>query len=77
MPRVARAVVTPPEDRDNLNYHLIGSTEGGPRGMGPPQRSAREVALAIEPTLEIVELRAAEFDDHGAKAWFCLSRRLF
>jgi hypothetical protein len=25
----------------------------------------------------IVELRAAEFRDHGAKAWFCLSRRRF
>ena len=54
---------------------LIGSTEGGPREMGPPQRSACEVALAIEPAVEIVELRAAEFRDHGAKAWFCLSRR--
>lgn len=54
---------------------LIGSTEGGLREMGPPQRSAREVALAIEPTLEIVELRAAEFRGHGAKAWFCLARR--
>jgi SAM-dependent methyltransferase len=56
---------------------FIGSTEGGLREMGPPQRSAREVVLAIEPALEIVELRAAEFRDHSAKAWFCLSRRRF
>jgi SAM-dependent methyltransferase len=54
---------------------LIGSTEGPPREVGPPRRSAHEVILAVEPALEIVKLRAAEFRDHGAKAWFCLSRR--
>ncbi len=54
---------------------LIGSTEGPSREVGPPRRSAREVTLAIEPALEIVELRSAEFHGHGAKAWFCLSRQ--
>ena len=54
---------------------IIGSTEGPPREVGPPRRSAREVALAVEPVLEIVELRSAEFLGHDAKAWFCLSRR--
>lgn len=54
---------------------MIGSTEGPPREVGPPRRSAREVTLAIEPALEIVELRSAEFAGHGAKAWFCLSRQ--
>ncbi len=47
---------------------LIGSTEGPPRDVGPPRRSAREVIVAIEPALEIVELRTAEFRSHGAKA---------
>jgi SAM-dependent methyltransferase len=54
---------------------LIGSTEGPPREFGPPRRSAQEVTLAIEPALEIVELRSAGFHDHNVKAWFCLSRR--
>jgi SAM-dependent methyltransferase len=54
---------------------LIGSTEGPAREFGPPRRSAREVVLALEPALEIVELRSAEFREHGAPAWFCLSRR--
>ena len=54
---------------------LIGSTEGSAHEVGPPRRSAVEVILAIEPVLEIVELRSAEFHDHNAKAWFCLSRR--
>jgi SAM-dependent methyltransferase len=54
---------------------LIGSMEGPLREVDPPRRSAREVILAIEPALEIVELRAAEFRGHGAPAWFCLSRQ--
>lgn len=54
---------------------LIGSTEGPSREVGPPRRSAREVTLAIEPALEIVELRSTEFHSHGAKAWFSLARR--
>ena len=54
---------------------LIGSTEGGAREVGPPRRSAREVATAVEPALEIVELRTAEFRAHDVKAWCCLSRR--
>jgi SAM-dependent methyltransferase len=54
---------------------MIGSTEGSRGDVGPPRRSACEVTLAIEPVLEIVELRSAEFRHHGAKAWFCLSRR--
>jgi SAM-dependent methyltransferase len=53
---------------------VVGSTEGAPREVGPPRRTAQEVVLAIEPALEIVELRSTEFHDHGAKAWFCLSR---
>ena len=39
---------------------LIGSTEGRPREVGPPRRSAIEVALAFR---------------EDAKAWFCLSRK--
>jgi hypothetical protein len=54
---------------------LIGSTEGPPRDVGPPRRSAREVTIAIEPALEIVELRSADFRDNDVKAWFCLSRQ--
>jgi SAM-dependent methyltransferase len=60
---------------DGLWLSLIGSTEGPPRELGPPRRSAREVTLAIEPALEIVELRSAEFRGNNAEAWFCLSRQ--
>ncbi|HUI31867.1 MAG TPA: class I SAM-dependent methyltransferase [Candidatus Acidoferrales bacterium] len=56
---------------------LIGSTEGPAREVGPRRRSALEVVAAIEPVLEIVELRADAFHTRGEspKAWFCLSRQ--
>lgn len=54
---------------------LIGSTEGAPREGGMPRRTAREITLAIEPALELAELRSTVFRDNNLKAWFCLSRR--
>ncbi len=56
---------------------LVGSTEGPAREVGPPRRSARDVLAAIEPVLEITDLRSVVFDvqDESPMAWFCLSRR--
>src|SRR5262249_36414593 len=50
---------------------LIGSTEGPPRDVGPPRRSAREVMSAIEPSLEILQFHSGEFGVCGEqlKAW--------
>jgi SAM-dependent methyltransferase len=56
---------------------LIGSTEGAPRDTGPPRRSARDIASAVEPALEIVQLQSIHFDPHlemPPPAWLCLSR---
>ena len=57
---------------------LIGSTEGGPRDSGPPRRTAIEVIKAIEPHLEILELRSVSFQSnhpYSAKAWLCMTRK--
>jgi methyl halide transferase len=56
---------------------LIGSTEGAPRDEGPPRRSARDVMNAIEPALEIVQLRSTEFTvcEEQLKSWLCLSHK--
>jgi len=56
---------------------LIGSTEGPPRDVGPPRRSAREVMNAIEPSLEILQFRSGAFGLYGEqlKAWLSLSRK--
>lgn len=56
---------------------LIGSTEGPERDHGPPRRSARDVISAIEPELQILELRSIEFRADlpmPVAAWLCLSR---
>ena len=58
---------------------LIGSTEGPPREFGPPRRSARDIATAVEPHLALVTLQAIEFSIAGVefrpKAWYCLSQK--
>ncbi len=54
---------------------LAGSTEGPERDQGPPRRSARDLVEAVEPVLEIVELRSATFDiGSGPMAWQLLAR---
>ncbi|MCA8925984.1 MAG: class I SAM-dependent methyltransferase [Planctomycetes bacterium] len=56
---------------------LIGSTEGAPRDVGPPRRSARDVLAAIEPALELLELRSTVFETtrgDAPAAWVCRSR---
>jgi len=57
---------------------LMGSTEGPPRDAGPPRRSVRDVAAAIEPVLAIAELTAVTFATRSptpADAWRCVARR--
>lgn len=57
---------------------LIGSTEGPPRDVGPPRRSARDVVGAIEPALEVVTLSAVPFDtvyETAPAGWLCVARR--
>lgn len=57
---------------------LIGSTEGPAREFGPPRRSARDLAVAIEPVLAIEELTAVTFAASGpmpaVPAWRCVAR---
>lgn len=59
-------------------HSLIGSTDGPPRDTGPPRRSAAEIVTAVEPHLEILQLRSTTFDqgDHrDARAWVLVARR--
>jgi methyl halide transferase len=57
---------------------LIGSTEGSPRDAGPPRRTAAEVVKAIEPYLEVVELRSVLFQTNSpsaVRAWLCIAKQ--
>ena len=63
---------------DGLWHSLIGSTDGPPRDSGPPRRSARDVARAVEPHFEILELTSTPFDQgrhSDARAWRLVARR--
>ena len=71
--RVSRAL-----SPDGIWASLIGSTEGSARETGPPRRTAGEVMAAIEPYLEIVELRSVHFRTNyasPAQAWLCVARQ--
>jgi SAM-dependent methyltransferase len=61
---------------DGVWFSLIGSTEGGPHDMGPPRRSARDIAEALEPVLEIVDLDGFDwrFPFGVVRGWACVSR---
>lgn len=41
---------------------VIGSTEGPERDSGPPRRTIRDIADAVEPFLKILELRSTHLD---------------
>lgn len=61
-----------------LWHSVLGSTDGPPREVGPPRRSAAQIAAAIEPYFEIVELRATRFgttDESAPHAWTLVARR--
>jgi len=62
---------------DGRWLNLSGSTEGPEREYGPPRRSTRDLVGAIEPALEIVELRSIELQATlpvPVAAWLCVSR---
>lgn len=63
---------------EGIWFSLLGSTEGGPREMGPPRRTAREIVNAVEPALEIVELRNIDMDTglpDRVEGWALIARR--
>ncbi|MBL4688660.1 MAG: methyltransferase domain-containing protein [Nannocystaceae bacterium] len=57
---------------------ICGSTDGPERDHGPPRLSVQQVATALEPRFEILDLRASTYDADTAtvaQAWIVVSRR--
>lgn len=63
---------------DGLWFSLIGSADGPDRETGPPRRSVRDIAEAVEPLFEILSLEATHFDSdqrQPPRAWACHMRK--
>ncbi len=57
---------------------VTGSTEGPARDHGPPRRSLRDIAHAIEPVLELVDVHTIDFHANlpsPARAWHIVARQ--
>jgi len=72
---------------ENVNRHLenhglwlslIGNADEQRRSPGPPQRSAKDIAEAVEPYFEILSLVSGNFGSNHPdppRAWICLMRK--
>ena len=57
---------------------LIGNADEGAREIGPPQLTASELVVIVEPHFEILLLRSGHFgsnQDNPPRAWICLMRK--
>lgn len=63
---------------NGLWLSFLGNTDAPPRDVGPPMRSALDIAQAVEPWFEILSLTTAFFDskrESPARSWHCLMRK--
>jgi len=70
-----------------VNFHLadggvwlslIGSADEKRVGLGPPQRTAKDIVSAVEPYFEILSLVSGHFGSNSPdppRAWVCLMRK--
>lgn len=72
---------------ENVNAHLeeaglwltiVGNADEDRQGPGPPQRTASDIVLAVEPYFEILSLQSSHFGSNISnppRAWRCLMRK--
>ena len=57
---------------------IVGNADEHRQKPGPPQRSAGDIILAVEPYFEILLLQSSHFESNGPhppRAWRCLMQR--
>jgi SAM-dependent methyltransferase len=65
-------------DEDGLWLSLLGNADEVRRGPGPPQLSARDIVIAVEPHFEILSLVSSHFETslpEPPRSWVCLMRK--
>jgi len=75
--RFAKKVATHLEDA-GLWLTIVGNADEDRQGPGPPQRTAAEIVLAVEPYFEILSLQSSHFGSNRPnppKAWRCLMQK--
>ena len=65
-------------EKDGLWLSLVGNADEKRHGPGPPQRSARDIVEAVEPSFEILSLVSSHFGSNRPnppRAWVCLMQK--
>lgn len=57
---------------------IVGNADEDRQGPGPPQRTAADIVLAVEPHFEVLSLTSSHFESNHSnppRAWRCLMRK--
>ncbi len=65
-------------EEDGLWLTIVGNADEHRQGLGPPQRTATDIVLAVEPQFEILSLQSSHFGSNRPdppRAWRCLMQK--
>jgi methyl halide transferase len=65
-------------EKDGMWLTIVGNADEQRHGLGPPQRSARNIVDSVEPCFEILSLISSHFGSdrpNPPRAWVCLMRK--
>ncbi|MBW2616649.1 MAG: class I SAM-dependent methyltransferase [Deltaproteobacteria bacterium] len=65
-------------EKAGLWLTIVGNADEDRQGPGPPQRTAADIVLAVEPYFEVLSLQSSHFGSNRPnppKAWRCLMQK--